>query len=284
MNLDGRTILITGSTDGVGRQVALTLAAAGANVLVHGRNAQRGQLVLDAIRTTGNGRGRFYVADFSSLTQVRELAAAIRRDHGRLDVLINNAGIGGVPAAVRARTSADGHELRFAVNYLAGFLLTLLLFPLGIASAPARIVNVGSPGQPASTSTTSCWICDPTKAAAPTPRASSPISCSRSTGGGARRIGCHRQLPASRDLHGHDDGAGSRSGTDEHGGGRRRCDHASCGLAGARGPNRPLLRPHPAARANPQAYDRTARERLRALSFELTGLAPTLQGATRVGG
>lgn len=141
------TILITGSTDGVGRQVALRLGAAGASVLVHGRDAERGRLVLDTIRKTGNDRGRFYAADLSSLEQVRELVSTICRNHDRLDVLINNAGIGGASGGRQRRTSSDGYELRFAVNYLAGFMLTRMLLPLIIASAPARVVNVASAGQ-----------------------------------------------------------------------------------------------------------------------------------------
>jgi NAD(P)-dependent dehydrogenase (short-subunit alcohol dehydrogenase family) len=141
-----RTVLITGATDGAGRWVAERLGAAGAQVLVHGRDEARAGQVLAAIRRAG-GSGQFYRADFSSLEQVRALAAEIRRDHPRLDVLVNNAGIGfGAPGAGR-ELSGDGHELRFAVNYLAGFLLTRLLLPLLQASRPARIVNVASIGQ-----------------------------------------------------------------------------------------------------------------------------------------
>jgi NAD(P)-dependent dehydrogenase (short-subunit alcohol dehydrogenase family) len=140
------TVLLTGATDGVGRCVAERLGAAGAQVLVHGRDQARAGQVLDAIRRAG-GSGQFYRADFSVLEEVRALAAEIRRDHQRLDVLVNNAGIGfGAPGEAR-QLSGDGHELRFAVNYLAGFLLTRLLLPLLQASRPARIVNVASAGQ-----------------------------------------------------------------------------------------------------------------------------------------
>jgi NAD(P)-dependent dehydrogenase (short-subunit alcohol dehydrogenase family) len=149
MNVEGKTILITGSTDGVGRQVARELAAAGAKVLLHGRNKERAEAVLADIRKRGNGSAVFYPADLSSLAQVRDLAAAVRRDHARLDVLVNNAGIGSRSGGAERRTSADGHELRLAVNYLAGVLLTRLLLPLIVASAPARIVNVASAGQSA---------------------------------------------------------------------------------------------------------------------------------------
>ena len=149
MKLDGKTILVTGSTDGVGRHVARTLGAAGAKVLIHGRDRQRAERVAEEIRQAGAGSATFYPADLASLDDVRRLAAAIGRDHSRLDVLINNAGVGTASGGRERRTSADGYELRFAVNYLAGFLLARLLLPLIRASAPARIVNVASAGQQA---------------------------------------------------------------------------------------------------------------------------------------
>jgi NAD(P)-dependent dehydrogenase (short-subunit alcohol dehydrogenase family) len=144
--LDGRTALVTGSTDGVGRIVAERLGRMGARVLVHGRDQTRGESVVGAIRAAG-GTADFIVADLASLVDVRDLADAVRARTDRLDILINNAGIGSAGAA--RQTSADGHELRFAVNYLAGFLLTYLLLPLVKQSAPARIVNVASAGQQA---------------------------------------------------------------------------------------------------------------------------------------
>ena len=146
--LDGRTALVTGSTDGVGRLVARRLGDAGARVLVHGRDRQRGERVVGEIRQ-GGGSAEFLAADLSSLAEVRGLAGEVQQRTDRLDILINNAGIGtGGPGAPR-QTSADGHELRFAVNYLAGFLLTRLLLPLIGRSVPARIVNVASAGQQA---------------------------------------------------------------------------------------------------------------------------------------
>jgi len=145
--MKNRIALITGSTDGVGRAVAEKLAAQGALVLVHGRNQKRAESLLEAIRRRG-GRARFYPADFSSLAEVKELAAAVAREHERLDLLINNVGIGAGRGS-RRELSSDGLELRFAVNYLAGFLLTRQLLPLLKASAPARIVNVASVGQQA---------------------------------------------------------------------------------------------------------------------------------------
>jgi NAD(P)-dependent dehydrogenase (short-subunit alcohol dehydrogenase family) len=146
VNLDGKTALVTGSTDGVGRVVAQRLAAAGARVLIHGRDADRGRRAVADISKAG-GTAEFLPADLGSLAEVRRFADTVRAHEARLDILINNAGIG--TAGASRQTSADGHELRFAVNYLAGFLLTRLLLPLIQASPPARIVNVSSAGQQA---------------------------------------------------------------------------------------------------------------------------------------
>jgi NAD(P)-dependent dehydrogenase (short-subunit alcohol dehydrogenase family) len=140
MPLKGKVVLVTGSTDGLGREVAIRSAALGANVIVHGRNQERGKAVVSEITKAGKGSARFYAADLSSLAEVRTLAQAINRDYDRIDVLVNNAGIW-----LRDRqVSKDGHEMHFAVNYLAGFLLTRTLLPKIIASAPSRIVNVSS--------------------------------------------------------------------------------------------------------------------------------------------
>jgi NAD(P)-dependent dehydrogenase (short-subunit alcohol dehydrogenase family) len=145
---DQKTALVTGSTDGVGRVVAERLASAGWRVLVHGRDAARGAEVVKEIKGAG-GTAKFLQADLSSLAEVRRLAGAVREATGRLDLLVNNAGIGrGTDPAAR-EVSADGYELRFAVNYLSGFLLTHLLLPLLKQSAPARVVNVSSLGQQA---------------------------------------------------------------------------------------------------------------------------------------
>ena len=147
--LNGKTALITGSTDGVGCVVAKRLGEAGWRVLVHGRDRGRGERVAAEITDAG-GSAEFLMADLSALADVRRLADAVQKTAPRLDLLINNAGVGtgGSQAAVR-QTSTDGYELRFAVNYLAGFLLTHLLLPLVKKSAPARIVNVSSIGQEA---------------------------------------------------------------------------------------------------------------------------------------
>ena len=138
---NGKTVLVTGSTDGVGRLVARRLGQAGARVFVHGRDAARGAEVVTDIERAG-GAATFFKADLASLAEVHDLAAAVQRATNRLDLLINNAGIG-TAGGVR-QASADGFELRFAVNYLTGFLLTSLLLPLLRASVPARIVNANA--------------------------------------------------------------------------------------------------------------------------------------------
>jgi NAD(P)-dependent dehydrogenase (short-subunit alcohol dehydrogenase family) len=147
MNMDGKTVLVTGSTDGVGRYVAAQLASGGAKVLIHGRDKARAQTLADEIKREGRGEAIFYAADLSSLAGARQLAEAVLADHRRLDLFVSNAGIGSRTQGPERRTSADGHELRFAVNYLSGFLLAYLLLPLLRASAPSRIVNVASLGQ-----------------------------------------------------------------------------------------------------------------------------------------
>jgi NAD(P)-dependent dehydrogenase (short-subunit alcohol dehydrogenase family) len=141
-----RTALITGSTDGLGRAVARKLASAGYRVLVHGRNRERGDSLVAQITSAG-GAAVFYQADLASLAAVRALATDVQKSHPRLHLLINNAGIGTGGRATARASSADGHELRFAVNYLAGFLLTRLLLPSLVAAAPARIVNIASAAQ-----------------------------------------------------------------------------------------------------------------------------------------
>ena len=143
-DLEEGTILVTGATDGLGRLVAARLAAGGATVLLHGRSRERLEKTFEGIREeTGSERLRLYVADLSSLGDVRGLAGQILSSEERLDVLVNNAGI----ISRDRRESEDGYELTFAVNFLSHFLLTRLLLPLVRESAPARVVNVASAGQ-----------------------------------------------------------------------------------------------------------------------------------------
>ncbi len=130
--LDQQTILVTGSTDGLGKATAAELAQRGAGVLVHGRDAAKVARVADEI-----GAQRGLVADLARLDEVHRLADAV----DGLDALVNNAG---VLLGERA-DSPDGHELTLAVNYLSHFLLTTLLLPK--LREPGRIVNVASAGQ-----------------------------------------------------------------------------------------------------------------------------------------
>jgi NAD(P)-dependent dehydrogenase (short-subunit alcohol dehydrogenase family) len=150
--LDGKVILLTGATDGLGRALAADLASDGATVLVHGRDPARiADTVAEVAKAAGGpDRVRSYRADLSSLAQVRDLADQVLAAEPRLDVLVNNAGIGDLaPGGGRRQESADGIELDFAVNYLAGYLLSRLLLPLLVRSAPSRIVFVASAGQQA---------------------------------------------------------------------------------------------------------------------------------------
>jgi NAD(P)-dependent dehydrogenase (short-subunit alcohol dehydrogenase family) len=144
-DLGGKVVLITGATDGLGRALAREVLDAGATVLVHGRSVERLEATVDEL---DGGEGvRAYRADLASLAEVHRLADDVLAGEPRLDVLVNNAGIGARTGRVEEReVSADGYELRFAVNYLAGFALTeRIRGPL----APARIVNVSSLGQQA---------------------------------------------------------------------------------------------------------------------------------------
>jgi len=137
-------VLITGATDGLGRALARAADDAGATVLVHGRSEERIAATLDEL----SDRARPYRADLASLAEVKRLADEVLAAEDRLDVLVNNAGIGtNVPGGGSRQESADGFELRFAVNYLAGYALTHRLLDLLKRSAPSRIVNVSSAGQ-----------------------------------------------------------------------------------------------------------------------------------------
>jgi NAD(P)-dependent dehydrogenase (short-subunit alcohol dehydrogenase family) len=145
-DLEGQVILITGSTGGLGREVAYELGARGAHVIVHGRSEERGREVVERIEAEGPGTARFYRADLASFDEVRAFGDALVRDYDRLDVLVHNAGVW-VDADDERQMSHDGHELHMQVNYFSTFLLTELLLPLLEESAPARIVNVASAAQ-----------------------------------------------------------------------------------------------------------------------------------------
>ncbi|MBV8585764.1 MAG: SDR family NAD(P)-dependent oxidoreductase [Verrucomicrobia bacterium] len=146
--IEEQTILLTGTTSGLGRELAKALASRGATVLLHGRDERAGKEIMTEIKhQTGNDKLRFYKADLASLREAMALARQITGECQRLDTLVNNAAAGFGRDVSKREESHDGYELRFAVNYLAPYVLTENLLPLLTASAPARIVNVASVGQ-----------------------------------------------------------------------------------------------------------------------------------------
>lgn len=139
--MDGKVVLITGATNGIGKVAALELAKKGANVVIVGRNpAKTTETAAEIKAGSGNPNVEMIVADLSSMAEVRKVAETFKASHSKLDVLINNAG-----AVFSSRQeTVDGYEMTFAFNHLAYFLLTNLLLDTLKASAPARIVNVSS--------------------------------------------------------------------------------------------------------------------------------------------
>jgi NAD(P)-dependent dehydrogenase (short-subunit alcohol dehydrogenase family) len=135
--------VITGATDGLGKGLATELAPSGARLILHGRNEEKGQALLEELSARSTGELEWRRADLASLEDVRDLADELSEED-RIDVLVNNAGIG---TAGAREESEDGYELTFQVDYLAPFLLTRRLLPLIKSSAPSRIVNVSSAGQ-----------------------------------------------------------------------------------------------------------------------------------------
>ena len=139
--MEGKVVLITGGTSGIGRAAATALAAMGAEVVVTGRSEERGEAAVEEIRgTSGNERVSLVLADLAVQAEVRELAEEFRGRHERLDVLVNNAGL----IQSRRTETPDGLELTLAVNHLAPFLLTNLLLDLLKKSAPSRVITVSS--------------------------------------------------------------------------------------------------------------------------------------------
>jgi NAD(P)-dependent dehydrogenase (short-subunit alcohol dehydrogenase family) len=268
-----QTVLVTGATDGLGKALATELARAGATVIVHGRDNNRGKATLAEItEATGSDRLRWYQADLAHLDQVRDLVGAVAADNPRLDALVSNAGIGSSPGG--RQESAEGIELRFAVNYLAGYLLTRLLLTTLRSSAPARIVQVSSAGQ--------------------APIDFDDVMLTRSYSGG--QAYCQSKLAQimfTFDLADELAGTGVtatalhpatymptkmvarpvstlQSGVDATL--RLVIDPALDGVTGR------YYNGQREARANPQAYDPAARARLRTLSDHLTGLPPDPPG------
>ena len=269
----GKTVLITGSTDGVGRYVAARLAAAGANVLIHGRDQARAKTLADEIRGQGHVEPIFYPADLSSLAGARQLAAAVLAGHQRLDVFISNAGIGSRSLGSGRQTSADGHELRFAVNYLSGFLLAHLLLPLLKASAPSRIVNVASLGQHPldfdDVMLTKGYNGNRAYAQSKLAQIMFTIDLAQELEGSDVTVNALHPATYMNTTMVREGGITPIS-TVEQGG--EAILHLAAGddVAGKSGL---FFNGMQQAQANPQAYDASARKRLRALSLELTGLS-----------
>ncbi len=139
-SVQGKKCVVTGANSGIGKETAIALAEAGADLVMVCRNPERGAAALEDVRAVATGDVDLMLCDMASLASIREFAAAFRDTHDRLDVLVNNAG--GM-FSERALTE-DGYERTFAVNHLGYFLVTLELLDLLKASAPARIVSVSS--------------------------------------------------------------------------------------------------------------------------------------------
>jgi retinol dehydrogenase 12 len=136
-----KVCVITGATDGIGKEAAYALALQGAKLLIHGRDPDKGARAVAELKARSrNPAIEFLQADFGSLAEVRRLAAAVMAHTPRIDVLINNAGV----MLVNRTSSKEGYELTFAVNHLAPFLLTHLLLNTLKSGTPARIVTTAS--------------------------------------------------------------------------------------------------------------------------------------------
>jgi len=139
--MNGKICMVTGATSGIGKETARALAQGGGTVILVGRNREKSEATIDRIKQqTGNPAVEYILADLSSQAAIRQLAETFKRQHERLDVLVNNAGA----FFLWCQESMDGIEMTFALNHLGYFLLTNLLLDTMKASAPARIINVSS--------------------------------------------------------------------------------------------------------------------------------------------
>ena len=139
---NGKLAVVTGATGGLGYETALALARAGADVLVTGRNAEKGRVAIEQIkRAVQSAKVRFAMLDLASLTSIRAFAASMLANGRPLDLLINNAGVMNLPTR---RLTEDGFELQFGTNHLSHFALTALLLPLLRKAQAPRVVNVSS--------------------------------------------------------------------------------------------------------------------------------------------
>ena len=138
--MNDKVVLITGATNGIGKAAALALAKQGATVVIVGRSAAKTEETAAEIRQQSGVTVDSFLADLSSMAEVRRLAGEFQQRYSRLDVLVNNAGA----FYAKREVSVDGYEMTFALNHLSYFLLTNLLLDLLKASAPSRIVNVSS--------------------------------------------------------------------------------------------------------------------------------------------
>ena len=139
-----KTILITGSTDGIGKLTALKLAQDGHAIYLHGRNAEKLENVISEIKTAADNENiTGFVADFSDLEAVKKMAQEVNQQLSKLDILINNAGV----YKSRVAKTADGYDIRFAVNYLAPYLMTKTILPLIKKGDQPRIINLSSAAQ-----------------------------------------------------------------------------------------------------------------------------------------
>ncbi|NDV64914.1 SDR family NAD(P)-dependent oxidoreductase [Bacteroides sp. 224] len=140
--MDSKIILVTGASDGIGKETAMTLAKQGHTIIIHGRNKQKLQAVYNDIKAeTGNTNIDMFTADFLSFAEIKRFADTIKQKYDRLDILVNNAG---AQFTDKRETTIDGHEKTMMINVFAPFLLTTLLLDLLKKSPSARVVTVSS--------------------------------------------------------------------------------------------------------------------------------------------